>query len=250
MPYPLHQGSFARPRDKAPLHVLALPSDQRHLRRKLLHLPDDDVVMLDLKEAVMLADGDVLLLDTGEYVEIGAVEEPLYAVTARDPLHLTELAWHLGNRHLQVEIGEGRILIQRDPVIRAMLLGLGAAVEEITAASTRCAVPITAMAATTTAGTAMRMGATRMPITLSTIIRHTMITAPAPATGRMNIAMGEAAPPSQPRTAAYAGEGSAQALVRPGSLAFTGLPGRRLRLFGRAGTGNSQRGDPQQREGD
>ena len=134
MPYRSTKVLSPGPRDKAPLHVLALPSDQRHLRRKLLHLPDDDVVMLDLKEAVMLADGDVLLLDTGEYVEIGAVEEPLYAVTARDPLHLTELAWHLGNRHLQVEIGEGRILIQRDPVIRGMLLGLGAAVEEITAA--------------------------------------------------------------------------------------------------------------------
>lgn len=43
---------------------------------------------------------------------------------------------------------------------------------------------------------------------------HTMITAPAPATGRMNIVMGEAATTAQPRTAAYAGEGSAQALVR------------------------------------
>lgn len=131
MPYRSTQ-ILAGPSDKTALHRLALPHDQRHLRRKLLHLDNDDVVMLDLKEPVMLADGDLLVLDTGEYIRIAAVEEPLYDIRAKDPLHLIELAWHLGNRHLTAEIRQDRIFILRDPVIRAMLEGLGAVVVEVT----------------------------------------------------------------------------------------------------------------------
>jgi urease accessory protein len=120
------------PADKAPLHRVSLTHDQRHLRRKLLHLENDDVVMLDLKEPVMLADGDLLVLEGGGYIEVKAAEEALYDVRPRSALHLVELAWHLGNRHLPAAIEEGRILIARDPVIRTMLEGLGATVSEVT----------------------------------------------------------------------------------------------------------------------
>jgi len=132
MPYRSTQILSPGPTDKTPLHTIALAHDQRHLRRKLLHLDNDDVVMLDLKEAVMLADGDLLVLDSGDYVRIAAVEETLYDIRPRDPLHLIELAWHLGNRHLPAEIRQDRILILRDPVIKAMLEGLGATVAEVT----------------------------------------------------------------------------------------------------------------------
>jgi urease accessory protein len=131
MPYRSTQILSPGPADKTPLHTIALAHDQRHLRRKLLHLDNDDVVMLDLKEPVMLADGDLLVLDTGDYVRIAAIEEPLYDIRPRDPLHLIELAWHLGNRHLTAQIEEGRILILRDHVIRDMLVGLGALVRDV-----------------------------------------------------------------------------------------------------------------------
>ncbi|AUX77297.1 urease accessory protein UreE [Sinorhizobium fredii] len=117
--------------DKAPLHRVTLTHDQRHLRRKLLHLENDDVVMLDLKEPVMLADGDLLVLEGGGYVEVKAAEEALYEILPRDGLHLIEIAWHLGNRHLPAAVEEGRILIARDPVIRVMLEGLRATVSEV-----------------------------------------------------------------------------------------------------------------------
>jgi urease accessory protein len=132
MPYRSTQILSPGPADKTPLHTIALAHDQRHLRRKLLHLENDDVVMLDLKEPVMLADGDLLVLDTGDYVRVAATHEPLYDIRSRDPLHLIELAWHLGNRHLPAEIRQDRILILRDPVIKTMLEGLGAKVAEVT----------------------------------------------------------------------------------------------------------------------
>ena len=114
-----------------PIDVVVLSHDQRHVRRKLLHMQHDDVVMLDLKEPVQLAHGDLLLTETGEAIEVIAAEEELYEVTPKDRLHLVELAWHLGNRHQTAQIEEGRILILCDHVIRDMLLGLGAAVREI-----------------------------------------------------------------------------------------------------------------------
>ncbi|NRP23120.1 Urease accessory protein UreE 1 [Ensifer adhaerens] len=131
MPYRSTEVLSPGPKDKTPLHSITLAHDARHLRRKLLHLENDDVVMLDLKEAVMLADGDFLVLEGGGHIRILAAPEALYEIRPRDPLHLVELAWHLGNRHLPAQIETGRILISRDPVIRTMLEGLGATVEEI-----------------------------------------------------------------------------------------------------------------------
>ncbi|SIQ18955.1 urease accessory protein [Rhizobium sp. RU35A] len=114
-----------------PVDTVTLPHDLRHLRRKLLHLSNGDMVMLDLKEAVLFHDGDRLVLDNGDTVEVKAAAEKLFEVKARSPLHLIELAWHLGNRHLSAQIEEGRILILRDHVIRAMLQGLGATVTDV-----------------------------------------------------------------------------------------------------------------------
>ena len=122
-----------QPSDPASAKV-ELPHDLRHLRRKLLTLDNGEMVMLDLKEAVLFANGDKLLLENGDLVEIVAASEKLFAVRGRDPLHLTEIAWHLGNRHMPAEIAADHILIQRDHVIRAMLEGLGATVSPVDAA--------------------------------------------------------------------------------------------------------------------
>ncbi|MDX3976753.1 urease accessory protein UreE [Shinella sp.] len=117
--------------NRTPIDVVVLSHDQRHVRRKLLHMQHDDVVMLDLKEPVQLSHGDLLLAESGEVIEVIAAEEALYEVTPKDRPHLVELAWHLGNRHLPAEFAEGRILILRDHVIRDMLMGLGASVREV-----------------------------------------------------------------------------------------------------------------------
>ncbi len=73
-------------------------------------------------------DGDRLVLEDGRHVEIIAAPEEVYDIRARDAVHLAELAWHIGNRHLAASIEAGRILILRDHVIKAMLEGLGATV--------------------------------------------------------------------------------------------------------------------------
>jgi urease accessory protein len=113
-----------------PADQVVLAHDERHLRRKLLHLTTGEMVMLDLKEAIMLADGDVLVLDDGGLVGVVASPEPLLRISGKDARHFAQLCWHLGNRHLPAEIGTDYILIRRDHVIKDMLLGLGALVSE------------------------------------------------------------------------------------------------------------------------
>jgi len=132
---PFRSTKIAKPAhiSATPIDVVVLTHDGRHLRRKLLHMSNDDVVMLDLKEPVVLEHGDLLVLegDAG-YIEIVAADEPLLEIKAHDRIHQIELAWHLGNRHLAAQIEDGRILIERDHVIKAMLEGLGATVTEVT----------------------------------------------------------------------------------------------------------------------
>jgi urease accessory protein len=115
----------------APSGRAVLAHDERHLRRRAIELADGSKVLVDLPEPVALNDGDRLVLEDGGHIEIIAAPEDVYDIRARDGVHLAELAWHIGNRHLAASIKAGRILILRDHVIKAMLEGLGATVTDV-----------------------------------------------------------------------------------------------------------------------
>jgi urease accessory protein len=117
----------------AAVGAIALAHDERHLRRKVLQLSNGDKVLVDLLEPVALNAGDRLMLEGGGSVEIAAIDEDVLEITAHNPVHLSHLCWHIGNRHLAAEITATRILILRDHVIKDMLEGLGAHVREISA---------------------------------------------------------------------------------------------------------------------
>ncbi|SDA94258.1 urease accessory protein UreE [Mesorhizobium qingshengii] len=115
----------------APSGRAVLAHDERHLRRRAIELADGSKVLVDLPAPVALNDGDRLVLEDGRHIEIIAAPEDVYDIRARDAVHLSELAWHIGNRHLAASIEAGRILILRDHVIKAMLEGLGATVRDV-----------------------------------------------------------------------------------------------------------------------
>lgn len=116
-----------------PFDQIVLAHDERHLRRKVLTLQRGEQILIDLPDPIAFTHGDVLILEDGRMAEIIAAEEVLYEVTPRNRQHLSELAWHLGNRHLPAQLEEDRIVILRDHVIKAMLEGLGAKVTDIVA---------------------------------------------------------------------------------------------------------------------
>jgi urease accessory protein len=114
-----------------PFAQLILPSDQRRLRRKVLEVKGEDV-LVDFAEPVTLEHFGGLLLEDGRVVEIVAAPEPLLEITPRGGEHLAQIAWHIGNRHMAAQIEKKRILVPRDHVAKAMLAGLGAEVREVT----------------------------------------------------------------------------------------------------------------------
>jgi len=105
-----------------------LDYEQRFLRRKVLVSDEGMSFLVDLAHTTSLNAGDALVLDDGRRIEVAAAVEPLFEVTGRD---LVRLAWHIGNRHTPCQIEEGRLLIQRDHVLRDMLDRLGAHVHEV-----------------------------------------------------------------------------------------------------------------------
>ena len=110
---------------------LTLPSDQRRLRRKVLSIKGEEV-LVDFPEPVTLEHFGGLLLEDGRIVEIIAAPEPLLEITPKGAEHLAQIAWHIGNRHMAAQIEKKRILVPRDHVAKTMLAGLGAEVREVT----------------------------------------------------------------------------------------------------------------------
>jgi urease accessory protein len=114
-----------------PFDLVLLAHDERRVRRKMLRLVHGDEILIDFPQVVTLDDRQVLKLEDGRLVEVIAAEELLYEIRARDAGHLLRLAWHIGNRHTPAQLEPGRILIQRDHVLKTMLEGLGATVTNI-----------------------------------------------------------------------------------------------------------------------
>ena len=107
--------------------------DFRHRRRIVLRTEAGHELLLDLAHAVRLRHGDGLLLNDGGVIRVEARPEPLAEIHAHADDELVRIAWHLGNRHLPVQLLGSRIRIRRDHVIEAMIEQLGGHVEHIEA---------------------------------------------------------------------------------------------------------------------
>jgi len=106
--------------------------DRRHRRRIVLRTEQGREVLLDLPHAARLREGDGLPVDTG-VVRVCARPEKLLEIHVQGEGDMMRIAWHLGNRHLPVQLLSDRIRIRADHVIRGMVEGLGGHVEEVEA---------------------------------------------------------------------------------------------------------------------
>ncbi len=117
----------------APVDRVLIDWDRRHRRRILLRTEAGSDLLLDLPQATRLRHGDGLLLDGGGVVQVEARPEALLELHAPSPDALVRIAWHLGNRHLPVQLLDGRVRIRADHVIADMVRGLGGHVLEVSA---------------------------------------------------------------------------------------------------------------------
>jgi urease accessory protein len=112
---------------------VVLDADDRSRRRIVLTGESGTSFLLDLEKPVTLRDGDGLVLDDGLIVLVAGKPEPLLEIAARNPFEFVRLAWHLGNRHTDVQIVGERIRIRVDHVLDEMVRGLGARVTTVEA---------------------------------------------------------------------------------------------------------------------
>lgn len=115
--------------------TLALTAEERTRSRYQIERAEGEKVRLQLPRGTVLHHGDRLQTDTGDViVQIVAKPEPVLTVTAQTALELVRAAYHLGNRHVAVEITLDYLRLSPDPVLKSMLEHLGLQVVEEVAA--------------------------------------------------------------------------------------------------------------------
>jgi urease accessory protein len=112
---------------------VVLDAGDRRRRRIVLTGEGGTIFLLDLSRSVALRDGDALLLDDGAIVKVVGKPEPLVEISAASSNEFMRIAWHIGNRHVDVQIMDGKLRIRRDHVLEEMLRGLGARIAAIEA---------------------------------------------------------------------------------------------------------------------
>ncbi|NHC37790.1 urease accessory protein UreE [Scytonema millei] len=111
--------------------TLVLTAEERTKSRHRFETEEGETVFLRLPRGTVLRDGDMLRSDNGEYlILVKAKSEPVLTVTAATSLDLLRAAYHLGNRHVPLEIGTNYLRLSPDPVLQAMLEHLGVMIVE------------------------------------------------------------------------------------------------------------------------
>ena len=109
---------------------LILPFERRQKSRLRVLLESGVEAALILERGVVMRGGDLLQANDGRIVQVVAADELVLHVSAENPRELARAAYHLGNRHVPLQVGDGWLRLEQDHVLKEMLLGLGMTVLE------------------------------------------------------------------------------------------------------------------------
>ncbi len=113
--------------------TLELPFDMRCKSRLRTQLVGGEEIGIFLPPGTVMRGGTLLEGSDGRVVAVIAAKEPLLEVRTDDALLLARAAYHLGNRHVAVQVAGNSLRLQPDHVLRQMLVGLGLVVGDIEA---------------------------------------------------------------------------------------------------------------------
>lgn len=116
--------------DIATNFTLSLTAEERLRSRHHFHTDEGQGINLNLKRGTVLGHGDLLQAESGAIVQILAKPEPVMTVKANTALDLLRAAYHLGNRHVPLEVRDGYLRLSPDSVLRDMLQQMGLQVTE------------------------------------------------------------------------------------------------------------------------
>ena len=112
--------------DRPVIDTVILDYAQRSAQKVTVTSVKGTTIEIDLHEPVRMRTDDLLVLEDGGLVEVVAAPEALVEARAADLAGLSRLAWHLGDRHVPVQVLPNRIRARRDAAIEALLASLGA----------------------------------------------------------------------------------------------------------------------------
>jgi len=112
---------------------LELPFEMRQKSRFKAKLASGEEVGVMLPRGDILRGSDLVTTSDSRIIEIIAQPEEVLHVEGATPVALAKIAYHLGNRHVPVEVGDGYLRLADDRVLERMLAGLGAKVTRATA---------------------------------------------------------------------------------------------------------------------
>ena len=104
---------------------LILSFEFRCKSRLRTYLKSGEAVGVFLDRGTILRGGDLLAASDGRIVKVVAAAEAVMEVYSADPLALVRAAYHLGNRHVAVELQPGLLRFAKDHVLAGMMGGLG-----------------------------------------------------------------------------------------------------------------------------
>jgi len=113
------------PADAPASERLTLSFELRCKTRLRTKLDSGEETGLFLERGIILRAGDKLLGTDGRIVEVAAAPEKVIEARSDDPLLLARAAYHLGNRHVPVQVATGLLRFGSDHVLGEMLRGLG-----------------------------------------------------------------------------------------------------------------------------
>ena len=107
---------------------LVLPFEQRQKARHRVRLESGREIGIQLPRGTVLRNGDLLESSTGELVSV--VAEAVSTATSDDAVLLARAAYHLGNRHVHLQVGNGWLRYLHDHVLDHMVESLGLSVSQ------------------------------------------------------------------------------------------------------------------------
>ena len=107
---------------------ISLTYEERFIRRKKLITDKGIEFLVNLKEVKNIDENQFFELDNGKLIKIVSKKENLIEITGDN---INKIIWHLGNRHVQVEIKNNKVLIEDDPIILEMILKLNGNVKKV-----------------------------------------------------------------------------------------------------------------------
>ena len=104
---------------------LVLPFELRQKARQRARLESGRAIGISLVRGTVLRHGDLLRAASGEFIEVIAARELVSTARSDDTVLVARAAYHLGNRHVHLQVGPGWVRYLRDHVLDHMVASLG-----------------------------------------------------------------------------------------------------------------------------